>query len=378
VCGHTSTPHRGVSHSAFLYTAARYWTGVFPFACREIRTCERAARVIPDAKLRTIALRALREERGNLEGAAAYAAFAPRRYRVAVARAAMAFQGVYDFADAVSEQPGDRHAHDTRRLHGALLVALDPGASHTDYYAYPQSEDGGYLNRLVERCQAALCQLPSLPIVASQMRRAATRIIAYQCLNHQNPTGSYDSFARWARAHAAPGSDLRWWETGAAAGSSLSVFALISAAAEPHLDAGHAAALEHAYFPWIGSLHTLLDSLVDEREDTMTGQHCLIARYSSHAEVDERLRSLAARAADHAKALPDAENHMMLLAAMVSFYLAGRHANNPRMRLTADGVLRAFGSHALPAMVVLRFRHALSNLAHRRLAGVSHASGDES
>jgi tetraprenyl-beta-curcumene synthase len=367
VRGRLSTPHLGASHRAFLCAAARYWTGVFPFACREIRAWERAARIIPDANLRTIALQALREERGNLEGAAAYAAFSPRRHRFAVARAAMTFQAVYDFADAVSEQPGNEHASDIRPLHKALLVALAPGMSHPDYYAHSQREDGGYLNRLVERCQAALRELPSLPIVANRMRRAATRILIYQFLNHQGTQSSYDSFARWAHAQAAPGSDLRWWETGAAAGSSLSVFALISAAADPSLDAEHAAALEHAYFPWIGSLHTLLDSLVDEYEDALTGQHCLTGRYASHAETAERLRSLAKRAKDHAQALPDAENHMMILAAMVSFYLAGRHARDPRVRLAAEGVLGALGDHALPAMLVLGSRHMLRNLGQRRL-----------
>ncbi|MGA9286090.1 MAG: DUF2600 family protein [Solirubrobacteraceae bacterium] len=359
-----SSQRLGARHWSFLCAAVRYWAGVFPLACREIREYENAARAIPDADLRTIALRALSKERGNLEGAAAYATFAPRRHRSSVARAAVAFQALYDFADAASEQP-DGATDNTRRLHMALLVALDPGMSHSDYYAHDRREDGGYLHRLVERCQAMVGQLPSLSTVTDQMQSAAGRIVTYQCLNHQGASDSYECFARWARAQAAPETDLSWWETGAAAGSSLAIFALLSAAAEPALRASHADALERAYFPWIGALHTLLDSLVDEQEDMMTGQHCLTARYDSHAETAERLQSLTAGAVARAKMLPDANDHTMILGAMIGFYLANGRTQNSHMRHTADLVLAACGDHALPALQILRSRHMARRLAQR-------------
>jgi tetraprenyl-beta-curcumene synthase len=343
--------------------AARYWIGVFPLACREIRRWEQAARAIPDLSLRTIALRALGQERGNLEGAAAYAAFTPRPHRVAVARAAMAFQAVYDYVDALSEQPGSGHVHNIDQLHQALLIALSPDALHLDYYAYEdRRDDGGYLNCLVDSCRSAVGLLPSLAIVAPYLRRATLRIVTYQRLNHQSAWISHHSFACWARSETDLGSELRWWETAAAAGSSLTVFALLSAAAQPTLDASHAAALECAYFPWIGSLHTLLDSLVDEHEDKLTKQHCLTARYASRQEAASRLETIALRASEQAKALPDGGHHTRILAAMVSFYLASPQANDPRARLAAERVLRTLGDHALPTMFVLRVRRAMSHL----------------
>jgi tetraprenyl-beta-curcumene synthase len=322
--------------------------------------------MIPDPSLRTLALRALRDERGNLEGAAAYAAFTPPLHRTGVACAAMAFQAAYDYADAISEQPDIGHAGNIHRLHQALLIALKPGVPHLDYYArHDRSDDGGYLNSLVDRCRAALRLLPSFPVVARHAQRAAARIVTYQCLNHPGPGDSYHAFARWATKEITPGTDLRWWEAGAAAGSSLAVFALMSAAAQPTLDAGHAVALESAYFPWIGSLHTLLDSLIDEPEDDITNQHSLTARYTSREETAGRLQTLAARATHHARELPDGEHHIMILAAMVSFYLAGPQAKDPHARLAAERVLTTLGDHAIPAMLVLRARHAASHLAQR-------------
>lgn len=361
------TSNRGTIDKVFLSRAARYWIGVFPSACCEIRGWERSAGIIPDPLLRTLALSTLRNERGNLEGAAAYAAFTPPQHSLAVARAAMSFQAVYDYADALSEQPDSGSVCNTDRLHQALLVALRPGVPHMDYYAHQQRrEDGGYLNCLVDKCREALGGLPSFPRVALQMQRAAARIVTYQSLNHQSPGSSYYAFEHWARKQASPWGDLRWWEMGAAAGSSLSVFALISAAAQPALDARHIAALECAYFPWIGSLHTLLDSLIDEREDARTEQHCLTARYGSQEETADRLQTLAIRASKHAKALPDGEHHMMILVAMVSFYLASPRAKDPHVKLAAERVLATLDENALPTMLILRTRHTISCLARAR------------
>jgi tetraprenyl-beta-curcumene synthase len=362
-----STSPGTVIDTTFVSTAARYWIGVFPFVCYEIRNWERRARIIPDPNLRRLALKALRDERGNLEGAAAYAAFTPRPHRATVARAAMAFQAAYDYADALSEQPDSGHADNIHRLHQALLIALKPGVTHLDYYAHhDRSDDGGYLNCLVDRCRSALGLLPSFSSVSRPVERAAARIVTYQGLNHPGPGGSYHAFARWANRVSAPGSDLRWWETGAAAGSSLAVFALMSAAAQPAVKADHISALESAYFPWIGALHTLLDSLIDEQEDNITDQHCLTARYTSQEEAARRLQMLAARAIHHARALPDGDHHIMILAAMVSFYLATPQARNPHAKRATERVLTALGDHARLAMLVLRARHTASRLAQPR------------
>jgi tetraprenyl-beta-curcumene synthase len=118
--------------------------------------------------------------------------------------------------------------------------------------------------------------------------------------------------------------------------------------------------LESAYFPWIGSLHTLLDSLIDQQEDAITDQHSLTARYASREEATNRLQRLAVQANDQAKALPDGQHHTMILTAMVSFYLASPRADDSRVKFTAEQVLTTLGADALPAMLVLRARHRVS------------------
>ncbi len=248
---------------AFTLAALSYWLTVFPRVCRELGRLRRRAGEISDPELCGLASEAL-GKRGNLEGAAAFAAFAPRAHRGAVVRAVVAFQAAYDYADTLAEQPSLHPVDNGRRLHSALRVALDPGVEHLDYYEHhPRGEDGGYLDELVDTCRHALGELPSYTVVASCAQRAAGRIAAFQSLSL---CGHRDAVEGRAREQTPPGSGLRWWETAAAAGSSLGVHALIAAAADPSLDPLDAAVIESAYFPWIGALHSLLDGLVDEAE----------------------------------------------------------------------------------------------------------------
>lgn len=358
--------YRLAKSTAFLRAAIRYWGRVFPFACREIRGWERHARAIPDPRLKAVALRALRDERGNLEGATAFAAFVGCSHRRTVARAAIAFQAAYDYVDAVSEQTESRWDGNTRQLHKALMIAVNPELPHLDYYALEISgNDGGYLAGLVDGCRDSLALLPSLTQVAESIRRATNRIIDYQDFNHRRD-GSW-LFASWAERETPPGKDLRWWETGAAAGSSLVVFALMAAGAERGVVQEHVSGLVDAYFPWIGALHTLLDSLIDEEEDEMTHQRCLIEFYSSREEAASRMQILVAGARRRALALVDGECHMMILAAMVSFYLSLPQAARLSVKPSSRRVLAALGDYARPPMLVLRARVRVIRIGRQAL-----------
>jgi tetraprenyl-beta-curcumene synthase len=173
----------------FTLAALRYWLAVFPRVCRERARRRRLVAGIADQALQRLALEAL-GKRGNLEGAAAFAAFVPRGDRGAAVRALVAFQAAYDYADTLAEQPGPDPVGNGRQLHTALLVALDPGAAHRDYYEHcPRCGDGGYLEELVDSCRAALCALPSYASVAEPARRAAARIVAFQSLSLGGPDG---------------------------------------------------------------------------------------------------------------------------------------------------------------------------------------------
>jgi tetraprenyl-beta-curcumene synthase len=349
---------------AFAGAAWRYWIGVFPRVCLERRRRRARALQIPDPLLRRTALDAQRKW-GNVEGAAAFAAFVPSRNRRAAARAMTCFQAAYNYLDMLGEQPSADPAANGRRLHSALLVALDPDASHADYYQHsPQHEDGGYLTEILDACRAALATLPSYPALAPAARRAGERIVAFQSCNTGELQGDLSELERWARAQTPPGEDLRWWETAAAGGSSLGVYALIAlAATEPELSMpARSEALQDAYFPWIGALHSLLDNLVDVAEDRANGQHNLIGRYASPQEAAERMGWLAERSLRAARALGDARAHTLVLAAMASFYLSTEEAATPAALPISRAVLQALDGPADLAMLVFRARLSVRRL----------------
>ncbi len=372
----------------FGAAALRYWTGVFPGVCRELARWRRRAGEIADPVLRGLALEAL-GKRGNIEGAAAFAAFVPRSHRNLVLRAVVAFQAAYNYLDLLAEQPSPDPAANARRLHEALLVALDPAVVHPDYYEHhAQHEDDGYLSEIVEACRGALGVMPSYAAVASSARRAASRIVEFQSLGAGEPAnarlatkrgvavaddpavadparGEYDALERWARAQTPVGSGLQWWETAASAGSSLCVYALIAAGAQRRLDAREITHIEQAYFPWIGALHSLLDNLVDVAEDHATGQHNLIGCYASTLEASTRMRLLAERSLRAARELPG-DSHGLILAAMASFYLATPEASVPAARPVAHAVMGVLGEPAALARLVFRLRMRLDRLLRAR------------
>ena len=355
-----------VQMAVFLDAARRYWLSVFPEVSRELARWEQRAQAIPDPSLRRHAHEAMRK-RGNIEGAAAFAAFAPRRHRDAVTRALVAFQTAYNYLDVLAEQPRIEAIPGGRRLHEALLGALDshepgepadaPGAPQPDYYAlYPQREDGGYLDELVQTCRTALVTLPAYPAVAGAARRCAGRIVEFQSLNLSEKQGGHHELADWARAETPAGEALYWWETAAAGGSSLAVYALIAAAAEPCSDPGEPERIEQAYFPWIGALHSLLDHLVDHTEDMEIGQRNLIDRYASPEEAAARMRTLAEHALADARALPQGRQHAIVLTGMAGFYLSAPETRLARALPIARGVRTALGPLMTPTLLVFKLR----------------------
>ena len=350
----------------FAVFACRYWLIVFPLVRRELRGWHECALRIPDARLRAIALDTKEQEHGNYEGAAAFAAFLPRRERGTVVRAVIAFQLAYDYADSLAEQPAEEPIANSRALHSSLLSALSPGQPHRDYFVHSAcGDDGGYLGGLVEGCQEAVAALPSWTAVAGPARAKTELVVEFQALHHADPASVPERLAAWASTNTPPGSELEWWESAAGGASSSVVFALIAAAAQPSLTSTHVAAVEAVYYPWAGALHVLLDSLVDEPDDARLGQHSLVAHYASAETAAVSLGAIAARAFAATEILSEGEQHRLLLAAMIALYLSAPTARLTRAAPARARVLDAAGDLAAPTMLVLDIRRAIRTMVRR-------------
>ncbi len=357
---------RVLSVSTFLGAALRYWLIVFPQVRRELRDWRGRASQIPDPGLRRIALDAL-AKRSNMEGAAAFATFVPRRRRRDTVRALVAFQALYNHADMLAEQPSADPVGEARRGHQVLGLALGSGGDQGDPEdpAWSQgvgpepadatagvSDDGGYLAEMTAACNGAVMRLPSWGMVALPARRLAARIIDFQSLS----LGPREQLEHWARGLPTSGGRFEWWELTAAAGSSLGVNALIAAAASPMLAERDVVAIEAGYFPTIGALHSLLDSLVDEAEDAATGQLRLLDCYSSREQAATGLQHLTLASLDAARALPRGRRHVLLVTAMACSYLAAPEASAASVAAVARSVRDSLGPLAGPMLLILRLR----------------------
>lgn len=354
-----------------LWALPLYWLVVFPRARRELRRWNRRGSVIADPVLRRHALQKLRSERVVVEGAAAFAILAARRHRSAVICACVAFEIIYDFVDVVGEEAvADPLAHN-RCLHRALVAAVEPAVPQEDYFAhFPGRHDGGYLTELVGACRYALAGLPAHDVTSAAMRRLAARAGEAQSLNHAGGRDRHRALARWAAEHAVE--DATWWEFAAAASSPLGIFALVAYASDRRATALAAATIEDAYFPWVGAVVWLLESVIDWRADSVTGNHCYVANYPSRDVAGQRLVTISRRAVAALRALPRPARHIVLLGGAVSVYLSAGEARAPELCCMTRAIRRAMDG---PIGLLVGVLHARRWAGEARLLRLRRAAG---
>jgi len=342
---------------------ARYWLTIWPLARHALNGWKELAASIPDAELRRLALATHANEHLNAEGAAIFATLAPWRLTPVLVRGLVAYQVLFDYLDTITEQP-ESSPDDARRLHRALLDALDPTrhGRPTDWYSLDARRyDGGYIAELVEVCRRSVRRLPTYAAVAPVALRMAERSGEVQAINHDAAGHRADQLQTWARGHPDLRHELQWWELAASASSSLGVHALLALATDRDTTIGRASEAEQSYCVSLGALNTLLESLIDLPVDIETGDHSFAAYYASPAAAAVRLRSIAFAARAGAYALPKPERHMVILAGMLGFYLSTREAWLDHAEPAAAATLDAIGPPTQALVRVLRLRRSLQS-----------------
>lgn len=326
---------------ALARTLASYWLTVFPRARRELARWTDAARAIPDAEARTLALATIEQERGLAEGAAIFATVVPRRRRGALVPLLVAWQAAYDYLDTLGEQPsGDAASY------GALTAALGTGTANGD------PRDGGYLAGLIARCRTAADSLPAFDRVRPVALRAARRCIEAQTATHAVALRGNAELRTWAATQPEADGYL-WWEVAAGAISSLAVHAVLATAAQPRTTREVADAVDAAYFPSICALSTLLDSAVDTDDDAGTANHRCLAYYDDPAHTLERLAAITRIAERAARTLPAGRRHAVILAGMTAYYAAAADATQQHLH---EQVATALATWSAPILWTLRLR----------------------
>lgn len=347
----------------FVIVATRYLVLVLPEVRRECDRWRACAEEIPGDRLRATALASLLK-RGNIEGAALFAVLAARAYRRDAIRSLVAFQAAYNYLDALSELSTPKPQANARRLHQALLGAVQQGAEQPDYYAYlPDDRDGAFLATLIEACRDGLSRLPSYDAFAPAISAAAARIAEFQTLNLSEEHGGQAELELWAMT--LPGSEraFAWWERAAGAGSSLALHALVATCARTSVAAPSAQQIDDVYFPTIGALHSLLDSVVDRDEDRDKGQRSLLEHYRSPLHECVALTMLASEAHAACGSLPSPRAHRAIVTAMCSYYLSAPQCRDEQGRATRAHLTDALGPTLQLSSLLFTTRRVLARLA---------------
>lgn len=321
-------------------------------AC-ELRIWRERARLIPNRTIREDALSALAGKRGNTAGAALFWVI-PSFRNPMLLKLLVTYQVMWDFLDTVSETGASAGQANGRQLHLALVDAVDHGRPISDYYhLHPWNDDGHYLRSLVETCRTFAAGLPSFDSVRPLLIREAGRANV-QAINHDlDPLRREKALRTWVKREY-DRDDAHWFELAAAAGAGLSIYALFALAAQPCCHEAEIHRVYNAYFPWASAVATMLDSYVDQVEDTANGDHVYIEHYRSPILADASMVRLIRRSLREAETLGDGERHVLLIACMVAMYLSKDSARLKDSRARTRTLVRAGGSLTRILLPILR------------------------
>jgi tetraprenyl-beta-curcumene synthase len=238
-------------------------------------------------------------------------------------RLLVAYEIIWDFLDSTNEAGISAGQVNGRRLHLALIEALDPGGPISDYYRHhPWRADGGYLRVLVDTCRESCEQLVGFERVRQLVDREARRAQVLAINHHPKPQCRDAMLRDWVRKEFPSGQEAAWFEVTGAASASLTVHVLLALAADLECGVAELERVQSAYFPWISAATTMLDSYVDRADDFANGDHSYVAHYPSPEFAACRIRKLIERSFGEARALRAPEQHVLIVACMAAMYLS--------------------------------------------------------
>ncbi|MEW6244598.1 MAG: tetraprenyl-beta-curcumene synthase family protein [Bacillota bacterium] len=336
-------------------------TVILPLARKELSLWESKVRSAPDPEIRQQAVSSIRKKAFHCLGGAVYALRDPENMSETL-RAIIALQTISDYLDNLCDRSGVEDMRAFAALHEAMLCAVDLERTPSDFYRfYPWKQDGGYLAALVETCRHYFRFLPGYDRIRACMVRLAGLYCDLQVNKHLSLDLREQRMQEWY-AKNCPFPELAWWEFGAASGSTLALFLLMSAARDERLAESAAREIVRAYFPYMTGLHILLDYFIDVEEDACEGDLNFVSCYRSLNEASDRISRFIQRAVASTSALPDPGFHRAVVNGMLGVYLSDPKAQKAPIREHAAGLLKTAGRDAILMYGVCRVLRTLGCL----------------
>ncbi|MGG3873055.1 tetraprenyl-beta-curcumene synthase family protein [Brevibacillus laterosporus] len=313
-----------------LYRVYRY---ILPLLEQEFAYWYERAKEIPDRELRKQAIASMDTKKFHCQGGSVYASQV-MTYKETLVKLIVAYQTISDYLDNLCDRSTSLDPIDFRQLHYSMQDALTPDAPLRDYYEFrEEKDDGGFLNSLVLRCQEMVRKLPSYKDVQQHIVNLSTLYSDLQVYKHIALEKREEALLTWWDQYKESYPEIEWQEFAAATGSTIGIFALFCLATEPAVDPKEIEALHHAYFPWIGGVHILLDYLIDLEEDREGGDLNFVSYYQSDEEAYERLQYFIERAKQSIDQLPHPAFHRMIVDGLLAFYLADQKVNRQQPQI---------------------------------------------
>jgi cytochrome P450 len=292
--------------------------------------------------MRADALACLAEKRENAEGASLFSILPAHRDRRLLCLL-VAYQVMWDYLDSTSERAAAAGQANGRRLHRALVEALDPDAGRSDYYRFhPWGDDGGYLAALVSACRRRCAELPSYPQIKPIVLRGVADC-AIQSVNHEtDPSRRERDLRGWVRNKQLGVEPLPWFER-AAAVSAFVPYPLLALASEQACEPQQIAEVHDAYFPSMALAIAMLDSYADRARDRAEHAHSYISHYGGETATLERLHTIVGRTLSDTASLPGGHRHSVIAACMVAMYLSKDELADPGERTRAHELASSGG-----------------------------------
>ena len=304
---------------------------VFPQVKRELAKWEQEAELIPNFDLRSQALQSICNKSFHCMGGAVYALY-PQASRETVIRFIVAYQTISDYLDNLVDNMGVYDEKAFAQLHLAMEDGLQPEKPLHDYYRYYPHREDHYLLKLIEVCRECLKSLPQKNLVNEEMIWQARQYSYLQTYKHLDPDVREKRLSQWIASHRSQ-YPLNEWELAAATGSTLGIFVLFSAACNSQLKKEEVVNIMRVYFPWINSIHILLDYLIDLQEDQETGQFNFVEYYRNTEQANRRLRYILTEVQKGVKGLNYAQFHKTVLQGLLAMYLS-----DPKVELSAMSI----------------------------------------
>lgn len=317
---------------------------IFPEVNRELSLWVKHAQHIDDKNLQTQALASIKLKKFHALGGSVYALY-PKAGLQPALRFIVAFQTISDYLDNLCDRTGIEDETAFRQLHLSMPEAVDPEKELSDYYLfYPYKDDHRYLQSLVQTCRFEIVKLPSYNLVSPVIKKYVKLYSDLQTYKHLSKKERELRLSTWAKSYGSDYPDIFWWEFAAAAGSTLGVFILLSAAFDPSLKMEEVSQFEFAYFPWICGLHILLDYYIDREEDRQTGDLNFTFYYEDEFQCRDRLEFFITRALKSCVDLPNPDFHVTVIKGLLAMYLSDRKALTPQKKKHSLSLVNSAGS----------------------------------